>query len=154
SMRDNQIPPEVVPGVWETPATLNDTWGFKSDDENWKPASELIFKLVDIVSKGGNYLLNVGPTAEGIIPAAGVERLREVGRGLQVNGEAIYGAVPTPFGAEFGAPTTAHEHGREVTVSGSRAWRCTTKPGRLFFHLFEWPGAEFATPALPGKVTR
>lgn len=154
SMRDNQIPPEVVPGVWETPATLNDTWGFKTDDEHWKPASELIFKLVDIVSKGGNYLLNVGPTAEGIIPAASVERLREVGRWLQVNGEAVYGAGPTPFGAEFGAPTTAHEHGRETTISGNRAWRCTTKPGRLYFHLCEWPGAEFAAPAIPGKVTR
>jgi alpha-L-fucosidase len=154
SMGDNRIPPEVVPGVWETPATLNDTWGFKSDDENWKPASELIFKLVDIVSKGGNYLLNVGPTAEGIIPAASVERLREVGRWLKVNGEAIYGAGPTPFGAEFGAPTTAQEHGREVTVSGNRAWRCTAQPGRLYFHLFEWPGAEFVTPAVSGTVIR
>jgi alpha-L-fucosidase len=115
---------------------------------------ELIFKLADIVSKGGNYLLNVGPTAEGVIPAPSVERLREVGRWLKVNGEAIYGAGPTPFGAEFGAPVTAQEHGREVTISGSQAWRCTTKPGKLYFHLFEWPGTEFTTPVIPGSVTR
>ena len=64
---------------------------------------DLTFKLVDIVSKGGNYLLNVGPTAEGLIPQPSQDNLRAVGRWLKVNGESIYGAGPTPFGEELGA---------------------------------------------------
>src|SRR6185437_6487982 len=70
---DNKIPADAVGEDWETPATINDTWGFKSSDHNWKPTSDLLHKLVDIASKGGNYLLNVGPTAEGVIPAPSVE---------------------------------------------------------------------------------
>ena len=65
---DNEIPPRKVEDDWETPGTINDTWGFKSYDHNWKSTGVLIHKLVEIVSKGGNYLLNVGPTAEGLIP--------------------------------------------------------------------------------------
>jgi alpha-L-fucosidase len=72
--------------------TMNDTWGFKSTDENWKSAETLIHNLVDIAAKGGNYLLNVGPTAEGLIPRASVERLAEMGDWMDVNGEAIYGS--------------------------------------------------------------
>ena len=67
SAGDNKIPSMAVDADWETPATINDTWGFKKDDHNWKSATDLVRKLVDIVSKGGNYLLNIGPTAEGII---------------------------------------------------------------------------------------
>ena len=68
-------------------------------------AGEIVFKLVDIVSKGGNYLLNVGPTAEGVIPQPSQDILRTVGRWLKVNGEAVYGAGPTPFGEELGEPS-------------------------------------------------
>src|SRR5215208_1737252 len=80
SMGDNAIPNQVVQGDWEVPATLNRTWGFKKDDTEWKSPEDLTFKLVDIVSKNGNYLLNVGPTAEGVIPQASQENLRAVGR--------------------------------------------------------------------------
>ena len=60
-----------MPGVdWESCMTMNDTWGFKSYDDNWKSTETLVRNLIDIASKGGNYLLNVGPTAEGEIPAA------------------------------------------------------------------------------------
>jgi alpha-L-fucosidase len=69
--------------VWETPATLNHTWGYRTDDQDWKRPGEIVFKLVDIVRKGGNYLLNVGPTAEGIIPGPSVENLRRVGQWLK-----------------------------------------------------------------------
>jgi len=79
---------------WETCMTMNGTWGFKSYDHNWKPTKVLLFNLIDIASKGGNFLLNVGPTAEGIIPKASVARLREIGAWLKVNGEAIYGTSP------------------------------------------------------------
>src|SRR5262249_34880876 len=88
STRDNVIPTDqLVDMDWEVPATINDTWGYKSDDHNWKPAEELIRKLVDVASKGGNYLLNVGPTADGAIPEPSVERLLAVGRWLAANGE-------------------------------------------------------------------
>jgi alpha-L-fucosidase len=87
---------EILEGTstfdWESCMTMNDTWGFKSTDDNWKSAETLVHNLVDIVAKGGNYLLNVGPTAEGRIPSASVERLREIGEWLAVNGEAIYGS--------------------------------------------------------------
>ena len=70
--------------------TMNDTWGFKLGDENWKSSETLIHNLVDVVAKGGNYLLNVGPTAEGLIPQESIDRLLEIGQWLEVNGEAIY----------------------------------------------------------------
>lgn len=154
SMRDNQIPNQMTDGAWETPATLNDTWGFKKDDHNWKPPAEVIFKLVDIASKGGNYLLNVGPTAEGLIPLPSQDILRAVGRWLKVNGEAIYGAAPSPFGAEFGAFSATRKDPRGQPVfEAEKAWRATTKPGKLFIHLFTWP-KELALAEVKEKVTK
>jgi alpha-L-fucosidase len=86
---------EILEGTsaldWESCMTMNDSWGYKVSDDNWKSAEMLIHNLVDIVAKGGNYLLNVGPTAEGLIPEASVERLAEMGDWMDVNGEAIYG---------------------------------------------------------------
>lgn len=75
---------------WESCMTMNDTWGYKSYDHNWKSAKTLIHNLIDVTSKGGNYLLNVGPTSEGIIPEPSVERLQTMGNWLDTNGEAIY----------------------------------------------------------------
>jgi len=75
---------------WESCMTMNDTWGFKTNDTNWKSAEKLVHNLADISAKGGNYLLNIGPKADGEIPAPSVERLAEMGKWLKVNGEAIY----------------------------------------------------------------
>lgn len=75
---------------WESCMTMNDTWGFKKNDHNWKSSELLIDNLIDVSAKGGNYLLNVGPTADGIIPEPSVERLQKIGKWLSVNGEAIY----------------------------------------------------------------
>ena len=75
---------------WESCMTMNDTWGYDQTDENWKSTAQLVHNLVDVVAKGGNYLLNVGPTGEGSIPAASVERLQAMGEWLKINGEAIY----------------------------------------------------------------
>jgi alpha-L-fucosidase len=86
---------EILEGTsdsdWESCMTMNDTWGFKQNDLNWKTSKMLIDNLIDIAAKGGNYLLNVGPEATGLIPQASVERLAEMGKWLKVNGEAIYG---------------------------------------------------------------
>jgi alpha-L-fucosidase len=157
SMGDNRIPNEVVPGDWEVPATLNHTWGFKKDDTDWKSPADLIFKLVDIVSKGGNYLLNVGPTAEGVIPQQSQDNLRAVGRWLKVNGKSIYGAGTTPFGSEFGSydPDTTKKDSRGNRLFDAKTdWRCTTKPGKLFIHLFKWPSGTFELNGVKGSVTK
>jgi alpha-L-fucosidase len=155
SMGDNRIPPTVVKEDWEVPATLNHTWGFKKDDTDWKPPSELVFKLVDIVSKGGNYLLNVGPTAEGLIPKASQDNLRSVGGWLKVNGQAIYGAGPTPFGEELGAysETEKDKDGKPV-FKAREDWRCTTGPGKIYIHLFKWPEGSFELRGLKQSVRR
>ena len=122
SLGDNQIPVGRIDGEYETPATMNDTWGFRRDDENWKSAETLLYLLIDLASKGINYLLNVGPTAEGRIPQASVERLQAIGEWLDVNGEAIYGTEASPFPYEL-------------------PWgRMTRKGNRLFVILYEWPG--------------
>jgi len=87
---------EILEGTstldWESCMTMNDSWGYKAADERWKSAETLIHNLVDIAAKGGNYLLNVGPTAEGLIPEPSVERLAEIGEWMRVNGEAVYGS--------------------------------------------------------------
>ena len=155
SMGDNSIPNQVVQGDWEVPATLNHTWGFKKDDTDWKSPEDLTFKLVDIVSKGGNYLLNVGPTSEGVIPQASQDNLRAVGRWLKVNGESIYGAGPTPFGVELGAfdNTRQDKKGGPLFVA-TTDWRCTTKPGKLYVHIFHWPSGEFELSKVNGKVKK
>ncbi|MBV8831487.1 MAG: alpha-L-fucosidase [Acidobacteriaceae bacterium] len=121
STGDNEIPSKRMNYDWEVPATLNDTWGFKKNDSNWKSPQTLIRQLVDIVSKNGNYLLNVGPTSEGLIPQPSVERLQAVGAWLKTNGDAVYAAKPSPFPYEFN-------------------WgSITTKENRLFLNVVEWP---------------
>jgi alpha-L-fucosidase len=137
STSDNVIPKNFSDDAWETPATLNHTWGYRVDDHDWKRAGEIVFKLVDIVSKGGNYLLNVGPTADGIIPEPSAENLRHVGRWLKINGEALYGTSRTPFGEELGGWIEGQKDRTGKLVWGSRdEWRCTTRPGKLYFILF------------------
>ncbi|HEY0947155.1 MAG TPA: alpha-L-fucosidase, partial [Opitutaceae bacterium] len=129
STGDNVIPDEKLPKDWETPATLNHTWGFKSYDHDWKSPSQVLFNLVDIVSKGGNYLLNVGPTAEGVIPPESRNVLRVVGEWLQTNGEAVYGAQASPFGEEYGvfSDTLKGREGKPLFLINLN-WRYTVKP--------------------------
>lgn len=156
STGDNAIPAQVGDQAWETPATINHTWGYKKDDQDWKSPGDVTFKLVDIVSKGGNYLLNVGPMADGTIPTPSQDILRTVGRWLKTNGEAVYGAGPTPFGDELGEPSargTKDLRGNPLFLPRNE-WRVTTKPGRLYFTFFQEPRALFELPAMKNAVKR
>lgn len=127
---DTETPEQHIPAKgfpsrdWETCMTMNDTWGYKSYDHNWKPLSTLITNLVDIASKGGNYLLNVGPTAEGEIPAESVKRLKEVGAWMKVNGESIYGSTASPIGKPNWGRCTLKSDGADSI---------------LYLHVFDWP---------------
>ena len=138
NMADNTIPAGVLKGDWVAPETINKTSGFKKYDNAWQSLDELIFKLVDIVSKGGNLLTYVGPTAEGIIPRPSLVTLQNVGDWLKSNGEAIYGAGPTPFGSEL----------------GQSLWRCTTKPGKLFVTLFQWPKGSLELDRVSDRIAK
>jgi alpha-L-fucosidase len=156
STGDNVIPSDSSAEAWETPATINDTWGYRKDDTNWKSPGQIVFKLVDIVSKGGNYLLNVGPIADGTIPQPSQDILRTVGRWLKVNGEAIYGADSTPFGEELGEPSAkgAKDVRGAPLVYPQTEWRITTKSGKLYFTFFSEPRAPFPLPAMKNAIKR
>ena len=156
STGDNAIPGEASGEAWETPATINHTWGYRVDDTDWKSPGQITFKLIDIVSKGGNYLLNVGPMADGVIPQPSQDILRTVGRWLQVNGEAVYGAGPTPFGAELGAPAPsgAKDVRGDPLYFTQTDWRVTTKPGKLYFTFFTEPRVPFPLPPMKNVVKR
>ena len=156
STGDNVILPEVKAEAWEVPATINHTWGYRKDDQDWKSPGDVTFKLVDIVSKGGNYLLNVGPMPDGTIPQASQDVLRVAGRWLKVNGEAVYGAGPTPFGEELGEQTSkeAKDLRGDRLFLRHNEWRATTKPGKLYFTFFEEPRVPFELPAFRNAVKR
>jgi alpha-L-fucosidase len=154
---EQSVPAQGFPGRdWETCMTMNDTWGFKKDDTNWKSTETIIRNLCDIASKGGNYLLNVGPDAKGNIPAESLKRLSEVSEWMRVNGDAIHGTTATPFGEELGKPVEGKSgYGDKVMVSSANAWRATKKPGHVYLIVFEWPkDGSFTVPALPQKVTK
>jgi alpha-L-fucosidase len=153
---DNVIPAQVQAEAWEVPATINHTWGFRKDDQDWKSPGTIVFKLVDIVSKGGNYLLNVGPMADGVIPPASQDTLRAAGRWLKVNGEAVYGAGPTPWGDELGEQTGkgAKDLRGQPLFLPHDEWRATTRPGKLYITFFQDPRVPFPLPPMKNAIKR
>ena len=124
---EQNIPPRGFPGeTFEVCMTMNDTWGFKKKDQHWKSVRQIIRNLSDISSKGGNFLLNVGPTAEGEIPAASIDRLKAVGRWMAVNSEAIHATQASPFPRRlpWGRVT------RKADAQGGET---------LYLHVWDWP---------------
>lgn len=134
---EQEIPATGLDRDWETCMTISDDWGYHhtTDAKDWKSTKTLLHMLVDTVSKGGNFLLNVGPDPEGVIPPNNVARLKEIGRWMKVNGESIYGTTASPFPKlDWG--------------------RATQKPGTLFLHVFDWPKGELIVPGLKNKVAK
>ncbi len=137
STPEQYIPPTGLDYDWEVCMTMNTSWGYKWYDNDWKSSQTLIHNLVDIASKGGNFLLNVGPTAEGLIPDSSVVRLKEIGEWMQKNGESIYGTSASPF---YKLPW------------GRCTQKQTDKGIRLYLHVFDWP--KNGELRIPGLKTR
>jgi alpha-L-fucosidase len=142
---DFKTPEQRIPNLreldgkdWETCMTMNETWGYKSYANNWKSTETIIRNLIDIASKGGNYLVNVGPKADGTFPQESVNLLKEVGAWMKVNGEAVYATKASPFGLfEWG--------------------RCTKKETptttTLYLSVFDWPkDGKLSIPGLTNVV--
>lgn len=148
---DNEGFPQYHNVPWELCGTMNQSWAYKKWDTNFRPVSELLYHLIDAVSKNGNYLLNVGPTGEGEITELYSKRLLQMGEWLKLNGEAIYGCGGTAFGTEFG--NYAMEDGKKKFIVAPANWRCTTKPGSVYIHILNWPkDGKVELPALKSKI--
>ena len=143
---DYKTPEQRIPNLseldgkdWETCMTMNETWGYKSYANNWKSSETLVRNLIDIASKEGNYLLNVGPKPDGTFPQESIERLKEIGEWMKINGEAIYGSKgsplqPLPWG------------------------RCTRKESEytttLYLEVFDWPkDGKLIIPGVTNEIT-
>lgn len=133
---EQKIPVRGLPGPWETCMTINNTWGYKTLDTDWKSDTTLIVNLIHCASGGGNFLLNVGPTGKGVIPQPEVDRLLAMGRWLKVNGDAIYGSERTPF--------------NEALPFGY----ATQKPGKVFLEITQWPANGEITIPLKNKIRK
>jgi len=137
---EQEIPATGIPGAdWESCMTMNNNWGYNSHDNHWKSSEDLVRKLIDIASKGGNFLLNVGPTSEGVFPQPAIDRLKDIGSWMSKNSESIYSTKASPF--------------------QTLPWgRCTQKPiaggTRLYLHVFDWPAdGKLIVPNLGSQVT-
>lgn len=142
---DYKTPEQKIPTLseldgkdWETCMTMNETWGYKSYAHNWKSVETLVRNLVDIASKGGNYLLNVGPKSDGTFPQESIDILKGMGAWMKVNSEAVYGTKASPL-----APL---------------AWgRCTEKVSKdgatLYLSIFDWPrDGKLVIPGLKNEI--
>lgn len=143
---DTKTPEQKIPSLseldgkdWETCMTMNGSWGFKSWDDKWKSTETLIRNLVDIASKGGNYLLNIGPKDDGTIPQESIDRLKQIGEWMKVNGEAIYATKASPLAPQPWGRVTRKESASNTT---------------LYLSVFDWPkDGKLVIPGLKNKVS-
>jgi alpha-L-fucosidase len=132
---EQHIPATGMPGIdWETCMTMNTTWGYSEHDHAWKSDEVLIRNLIDIASKGGNYLLNIGPKGDGGVPEESTRAMNAIGRWMKANGESIYGTRASQF--------------------ADLQWgRSTTKGNTRYFHVFDWPAdGRLVVPGLTARV--
>jgi alpha-L-fucosidase len=135
---EQEIPASGLDYDWESCITMNRYWGWNKHDKDFKSTEDLIHKLVDIASKGGNFLLNIGPKPDGTFPIESSERLKHIGQWMDVNGESIYGTTASPFtGLPWGRCTKRIEHDKTV----------------LYLHVFDWPSnRKLRIPELESKI--
>lgn len=142
---DYKTPEQRIPNLseldgkdWETCMTMNETWGYKSYANNWKSKETLIRNLIDIASKGGNYLLNVGPKADGTFPQESIDLLKAMGEWMKINGEAVYGSKANPLSS----------------VAWGRITTKATKNGNIvYLFVFDWPkDGKLLVPGLTNKI--
>ncbi|MEG1904571.1 MAG: alpha-L-fucosidase [Bacteroidales bacterium] len=130
STAEHHVPATGIDGDWETCQTLNGTWGYSADNQKWKSSEDLIHELIDVVSRGGNFLLNIGPEPDGSIPAESVRIFKEIGSWMDKNNEAIYGTRANPFDVEF-------------------EWGRVTRKGDDLTYLFVYDKPENNTLSIP-----
>ncbi|MHC5135632.1 MAG: alpha-L-fucosidase [Planctomycetota bacterium] len=135
---EQEIPATGLDYDWESCITMNRYWGWNKHDKDFKSTEDLIHKLVDIASKGGNFLLNIGPKPDGTFPIESIERLKHIGQWMAVNGESIYGTTASPFtGLPWGRCTKRIDHDKTV----------------LYLHVFDWPSnSHLRIPELESKI--
>lgn len=131
---EQYVPKEKPERLWETCMTINDSWGYCRGDNNYKTVKQLILTLVDIVRKGGNFLLNISPKGDGSVPHRLTERLLAMGKWLSINGESIYG---TTYGSVTGVWHLGY---------------ITQKDEKVYVHVTKWPGKEITIPGISGDV--
>ncbi|HEX4169840.1 MAG TPA: alpha-L-fucosidase [Bryobacteraceae bacterium] len=131
--RPDQVPSPEDFRLWETCMTINHTWAYNKNDRDFKSSKQLVRTLIEVASRGGNFLLNVGPQPDGGIQPEFQERLLAIGKWLSVNGDSIYGTTYGPLqNLSFG--------------------RTTSKGRYIYLHVFDWPSGPLSVPQLTGKV--
>ncbi len=146
---DNEILDKTLGFEWENPGSMNTSFGFNPNDQNWVSARDIVVRLVEIVSKGGNYLLNVGPSPEGIIPQPCIDRLAEVGSWMDVNGEAIYGTSPWMVSQDGPAEPAGKSHAADGKASPDI--RFTAKADSVYAICLSWPDTKLSVRSMGGE---
>lgn len=135
---EQSVPAAPLSRPWETCATMNGAWGYNSGSENsYRSVTDIVRELVTVVSRDGNYLLNIGPKGDGTVTAGSVTILRGLASWMATYGDSLHGTTASPY-------------------STDPSWgRATKKDGKLFAHVFDWPaGGRLQIPALTNTVSR
>jgi len=134
---EREVPASPRSRQWETCQTMNQSWGYASWDNNYKTPKTMIQELVKVVSRDGNYLLNIGPKGDGTVPQKSVDILESMGEWMAIYGESIYGATRSPYASE-------------------PSWGfCTKKPGKIYLQVCTWPtNGLLKVPSLSNTINK